>query len=100
MAETIDAITIAYADPSSNEELVRELDKQVLTRGAWSTIVFRYQDKDPKSGDWGPIKYRIGRYRKQNGVFRSQSKFNISSAEQARQLVEILTSWIAEDAKA
>lgn len=100
MAETIDAITIAYTDPASNDELVRELDKQVLTRGAWTTIVFRYQDKDPKSGEWGSVKYRIGRYRKQGGVFRSQSKFNISSADQARQLVEILSTWIAEDAGA
>jgi hypothetical protein len=100
MAETIDAITIAYTDPASGEETLRELDKRVLTRGAWTTIVFRYQEKDPRSGDWGAAKYRIGRYRKQGGVFRGQSKFNISSAEQARQLIEILQEWTALDGEA
>ena len=31
-----------------------------------------------------------------NGEYRAQSKFNISSKEQAQKLVEILNEWIKE----
>jgi hypothetical protein len=97
MAEKLDDITIAYTDPASGAELVRELDKVFLTRGAWSTIVFRFQDRARAEAEWSPVKYRVARYKKSGGVFRAQSKFNISSAEQARALMEILAGWLAAD---
>jgi hypothetical protein len=95
MAEKLDDITIAYSDPASGEELVRELDKAFLTRGAWTTIVFRYRDRSSGTAEWSAVKYRIARYKKQNDSFRQQSKFNISSPEQAKQLIEILSGWLA-----
>jgi len=98
MAERIDDISIEYVEPTSGKQLVKQLDKQVLTRGAWSTIVFRYRDLDQRADEYGPVKYRIGRYRKRGGEFLPQSKFNISSAEQARQLIEILQRWLEQDA--
>lgn len=97
MAEKLDDITIAYTDPASGTELVRELDRAFLTRGAWTTIVFRFQDRNKAEADWSPVKYRIARYKKTGGEFRAQSKFNISSAEQARVLIEILGGWLAAD---
>lgn len=94
MAETIDEITIAYTDPVSGKELVKELDKAVMTRGSWTTIMFRYQERTPAQEEWGPIKFRAGRYRKQSGQFRPQSRFNISSEDQARKLIDILNEWL------
>ena len=39
MATTPDEISISYKE--GDLELVKELDKQVLTKGAWTTIIFR-----------------------------------------------------------
>jgi len=98
MAEKLDDITIAYTDPASGAELVKELDKAFLTRGAWSTLVFRFQDRAKADAEWSTVKYRVVRYKKVNGEFRAQSKFNISSADQARSLIEILQGWLVVEA--
>ena len=95
MAETIDDITIEYVD--NGVTTVKELAKEVLTKGAWTTIVFKYQDWVPSKEEYGPEKYSIRRFRKQNGVYRQQSKFNISNNEQAQKIIDILGKWIAED---
>ncbi len=94
MAETIDELTVEYTD----EGIVttKELDKVVLSKGAWSTILFRYQDWDRKKGEYGPEKYTIRRYQKRSGEYRQQSKFNISSKEQAKQLIEALQAWVKD----
>jgi hypothetical protein len=75
---------------------VKELDKVVLTKGAWATVMFRYQDLDRKTGDFGPDKYTIRRYQKRNGEYSQRSKFNISSRDQASQIIEALTKWTNE----
>jgi muconolactone delta-isomerase len=75
---------------------VKELDKVILTKGAWATVMFRYQDLDRKSGDFGPDKYTIRRYQKRNGEYSQRSKFNISSRDQAEQIVAALTKWTNE----
>ena len=95
MSETIDEITMNYEE--DGELLVKELDKGVLTRGAWSTIMFKYQDLDKKTSEFGPIKYSIRRYQKRNGEFSQRSKFNISNKAQALQIIEALTAWAAEE---
>lgn len=93
MAETVDQITIAWTDDDGNETL-KELDKVVLTKGAWATLVFKYQDLNRTSGEYGPVKFRIGRYQKRNGSYFPHSKFNISSEDQARKIIEILQGWL------
>ncbi len=95
MAETIDEITIDWKD-EAGQQLVRQLKKEVLTSGAWSTVMFMYQDFDKKTGDWGPKKVRVVRYKKRSGKFIPQSKFNISSARQAKQIVHHLQNWLPE----
>lgn len=62
MSETIDDLTIAYSE--NGVETVKELDKHVLSKGAWTTILFRYQDWDNAKQDFGPVKYSIRRYQK------------------------------------
>ncbi|MBN2281660.1 MAG: hypothetical protein JXQ65_13850 [Candidatus Marinimicrobia bacterium] len=92
MAENINDITIDYEE--NGIKIVKEIDKEVLSKGAWTTIIFRYQDWNRSTEEYGPDKYSIRRYKKVNGTFRQQSKFNISSEKQAAQLVEILSRWI------
>lgn len=93
MAATIDELTVSYTEEGI--ETVKELDKEVLTRGAWSTIIFRQQDWDRKKEVYGPDKYSIRRYQKRNGEYKLRSKFVISSKDQADQLIEVLKKWMA-----
>lgn len=94
MSSTIEELTINYEE--GGLLVVKELDKEVLTKGAWTTIIFRYQQWDNKKDDYGPEKYMIRRYRKMNGEYRAQSKFNISSPDQARKIIATLTKWVDE----
>ncbi len=92
MAETIDEITLNYEE--DGKLIVKELDKEILTRGAWTTIVFRYQQWDKKTEDFGKDLYTIRRYRKVRGNYMPQSKFNISNREQAGKIIAALQKWI------
>ena len=94
MAETVDELTIKYTD--DDLVTVKELDKQVLTKGAWATIIYRYQDWDRKKEEYGPDKYSIRRYQKRNGEYSPKSKFNISSRDQATKIIEALQGWMAD----
>ncbi len=92
MASKIDDITIRYEDTEGNE-VVRELDKEVLSRGAWTTIMFLYEELDPRTQEFTGPKVTIRRYKKVRGDFRQQSKFNISSSKQALTIAETLKKW-------
>ncbi len=93
MAATVEELTIKYEEDGI--EVVKELDKAVLSKGAWATVVFRYQEWDKAKSVYGPDKYTIRRYKKTGGDFRQQSKFTISSPDQAKKLIEVLQSWMA-----
>lgn len=92
MASTVEELTVNYEE--DGVQVVKELDKAVLTKGTWATLMFRYQELDRKTGEYGPEKYGIRRYQKRNGEYRQQSKFTISNAEQARKIIEILQDWM------
>ena len=92
MASDVDELTIKYEEDGI--VIVKELDKIVLSKGAWSTVIFRYQDWDRRKEEYGPERYTIRRYRKLKGEYIQQSKFNISSMDQANKIVEALTQWI------
>ncbi len=97
MSSTVEDLTIHYEE--NGEVVVKELDKVVLTKGAWTTIMFRYKQIDRKTNDFGKDMYTIRRYRKMKGEYRPQSKFNISSPDQARKIIDALEGWLkdAED---
>jgi len=42
------------------------------------------------------MKIRVARYQKRGGKFMPQSKFNISSAKQAKRIIEIIQNWLPE----
>lgn len=92
MSETIEELSVAYEE--NGVETTRELDKQVLTKGAWTTIMYKYQDWDNAKEDYGPVKFTIRRYQKRNGQYWQKSKFNISSADQAQKMIDILSAWV------
>jgi len=94
MAETVDELTVEYME--GDEMTVKELDKVVLTKGAWATLLYRYQDLDRKTGDFGADKYTIRRYQKRNGEYSQRSKFNISSKDQATKIIAALSKWVEE----
>ncbi|WP_131782360.1 hypothetical protein [Legionella gresilensis] len=95
MSETIDDLTISFSEDGI--ETVRELDKYVLSKGAWTTILFRYQEWEKVKQSYGPVKYSIRRYQKRNNQYWMKSKFNISSDEQARKIIEILSNWLKQE---
>ncbi len=96
MAEKIDDITVEYRDTDGNL-LTKELDKEILTRGSWTTILFLYQEIDRSTGKWGEPKVSIRRYKKSGGVFRQQSKFNISNKKQGLKVAEVLRRWYEKE---
>ena len=95
MAETVNDISITYEE--DGQVLVKEIDKEILSSGAWATIVFRYQDLDKAKGEYGPDKITIRRYQKRDGQYQAKSKFNISSTAQAKKLIEVLNKWTQEE---
>ena len=95
MAENTDELSINYEEEGIL--VVKEIDKEILTKGAWTTILFRYQDFDKTTQEYGPDKFTIRRYQKRNGQYQTKSKFNISSAAQAQKIVETLAKWLGGD---
>ncbi len=92
MSEKAEDLTVNYSE--GDQQLVEELDKQILSKGSWTTILFRYREWDSKKESFGDDKFTIRRYQKRGGEYRQQSKFNISSRDQARQIIETLERWL------
>ncbi len=98
MAETIDELTYDYEE--EGRAVRRELAREVLSKGAWSTIMFLFQELDRKSDEWRAPKVAIVRYQKWKGQYRKKSSFNISSEKQARGIIATLEGWYADDGAA
>lgn len=94
VAEDIDDISVNW-DEGGNV-VVEQLDKVILSRGGWATILFKFREQNTRTGVWSKTKFTIRRYQKKQGVFRQQSKFNISSIAQAKALCAALTHWVEE----
>jgi hypothetical protein len=94
MASDVNDITMNYEE--DDILVVKEIDKEILSKGAWATILFRYQQWDTKKEEYGPDRYSIRRYRKMNNEYRQQSKFTISSKDQATKIVDALQKWIGD----
>ena len=94
MSATIEDLTINYEE--DGVQIVKETGKEVLSKGAWTTILYRYNNLDRKTEEYGKDMYTIRRYQKRQGEYMMKSKFNISSAEQARKIINILETWTAE----
>lgn len=91
---TVDDITIDFKE--DDILIVKQLDKEVLSKGAWTTIMFKYQQWDRKNEAYGEDKYTIRRYQKKGDVYTQRSKFNISSRDQAKKIIDVLQKWTEE----
>lgn len=98
MAETLDELTYNYEEDGA---LVRrELDRVVLTKGGWATLMFLFQELDRKAGIFRAPKMAIVRFKKSRGSYRKQSSFNISNEKQARQIAAVFEEWYPKIAEA
>lgn len=95
MSATIEELTINYEE--DGVQIVKETGKEVLSKGAWTTILYRYNNLDRKTNEFGKDMYTIRRYQKRQGEYLMKSKFNISSTDQAKKVVDILSKWTSED---
>lgn len=93
--DPIDDLTANWEDPESKELRTKELAKEVLSRGAWATVMFLVQDLDRKTKAYRAPKISVRRYKKSGGSYRYQSSFNISSEKQAREMEAIIDKWFA-----
>jgi hypothetical protein len=94
MSATIEELTINYEE--DDVLVVKETGKEVLSKGAWTTILYRYNNLDRKTEEYGKDMFTIRRYQKRQGEYTMKSKFNISSAEQAKKIIATLESWVDE----
>ena len=92
MAADVEDITMEYEE--DGVLIVKELDKEVLSKGSWATVLFRYQQWDKRKNEYGGDSYAIRRYQKVHGEYMPKSKFNISSSKQAEKIVETLQKWL------
>ena len=53
--------------------VVKELDKVLLSKSAWVTVLFKYVQWDRSKNDYGPERYSIRRYRKIDDEYRQQA---------------------------
>ncbi len=94
MASDVSELTINFKE--DDVLLVKEIDKEVLSKGAWATILYRYQQLDKKTNEYGKEQYSIRRYQKRSGTYNQKSKFNISSQDQAKKIIDVLQRWMGE----
>ncbi len=99
MATTVDEITINFSEEDGTQ-VCREIEKEILTKGAWATIMFKYQDLDRTKGEFKAAKISIRRYQKRNGEYKTKSKFNISSIAQALKVMDVLKKWTENETSA
>ncbi len=71
MGKTVDDITINYEEEGLL--LVKEIDKVILSKGAWTTIIFRYQNWNKGKGEYGKEMFTIRRYQKRGDDYIPKS---------------------------
>ncbi|MDX8407860.1 MAG: hypothetical protein R8L58_05695 [Mariprofundaceae bacterium] len=88
---TADELSINYEE--NGILTTKQTDKVILSKGAWVTIMFRYQNWNAAEKAYGEDKFTIRRFQKRNGQYTPRSKFNITNAKQARLIIETLQHW-------
>lgn len=91
--EKIEDITVNFE--KDGRQLVKELKKEIISKGVWATILFLYQQLDEKTGEYKEPKICLRRYKKVKGFYQLQSKFTFSSDKQAKQIASIISKWVA-----
>lgn len=74
------------------ELVVKEEARQILSKGAWSTVAYKYRERQA-DGEFGDAKVRLVRYQKRKGKYNVHSRFNITGPKQVHQLLDLLSEW-------
>lgn len=94
MVANVEDLTIKYEE--NGVVLTKEIDKKVLSKGAWTTVLYRYQSWENANKAYSADRYMLCRYQKRSDNYILKSKFNISSKDQAKKIVEGLQTWMGE----
>ena len=94
MSDAIDKLTVNYEE--DGVLMVKETGREVLSKGAWTTILFRYLNWNKKNETYDKETFAIRRYQKRGDEYLLKSKFTISSPEQARKIIDMLKRWMKE----
>ena len=81
MAMEIEEPTVELNDMETGEQVVKELDKAILTKGAWQTMMFLCQEKNAKTGEFGEPKVYLRRYQKAGGAFPLRREYRVLPVE-------------------
>jgi hypothetical protein len=93
MSTPADLDELSY-DVEADGVLVREqLDRVVLSQGAWSTVMFLYRELDRATGAWRAPKMTIVRFQRWRGGWRKHAAFNVADEAQARRLTSVFEGW-------
>jgi len=66
--ESLDELTYDYEDEGV---LVRkQIERAILTKGSWATVMFLFQELDRAKGKFRPPKMAIVRFKKSKGSYR------------------------------
>ena len=94
ISDDLDELTYDHEDDGV---LVRkQLDRVVLARGSWATVMFLFQDLDRATGAYAAPRMAIVRFQKWKGGYRKHSAFNVSNAAQARELTAVFDRWVPQ----
>jgi len=91
---TNDDITMNFVDENGVQK-VEELGKVFITKGVWTTIVFKY--RKIKDGVPGEAEVSVRRYQKRDGEYKVKSKFNISNADQGESICAAIQALFAPE---
>jgi hypothetical protein len=91
--ENVNDITIAFEE--EGEVVIEQLDKVVIQKGVWAVVLFRYQERSRRTGEFMSPKASLRRYQKYKGEYRKRDAVNISK-DSARTLIDTLGKWLDE----
>jgi hypothetical protein len=77
-------ITVNYEE--NGILLVKELDKEILSKGSWATVMFKYQQWEAANQRYGPVLYTIRSSR--SSTFRASSRPRRSSVPSGNGLTQ------------
>jgi len=84
---------LTYDHEEDGSLLRQQLEKVVLARGAWATVMFVYQERNRRTGAFDAPRVAVVRFRKVRGVYRKHAAFDIADRAQARHIAEVVERW-------
>jgi hypothetical protein len=90
---------LSYDWEEDGRQVRRELDRRVLSRGGWPTVMYLYQELDPATDAWRPAKVALVRYQSRRGMLRKHASITLGEAR-SLELASALETWFGAAAKA